>query len=1117
VSRTTSPEWYKDAIIYELHVRAFADSTGDGIGDFRGLIGKLDYLQGLGITAIWLLPFFPSPLRDDGYDISDYSSVHPAYGTLDDFRELLDEAHQRDLRVIIELVLNHTSDQHPWFQRARTAPPGSPERDFYVWSDSPERYSDARVIFQDYEQSNWTWDGVANAYFWHRFFSHQPDLNYDHPPVRKAMKETVEFWLDLGVDGLRLDAVPYLTEAEGTSGENLPGTHAFLKDLRAYIDARYDDRMLLAEANQWPEDAAAYFGDGDECHMAFHFPLMPRLFMALRTEDRLPVQDILAQTPEIPEASQWALFLRNHDELTLEMVTDEERLYMYHAFAPSEDARVNVGIRRRLAPLLGNSRRRIELMNALLCSLPGTPVLYYGDEIGMGDNIYLGDRDGVRTPMQWSADRNAGFSSASAQRLYLPLIVDYEYHHEAVHVEAQEGNPHSLLAFVKRLLFLRKQSPAFGRGDMIMLNPTNHRVLAFIREYDGERILVVANLSRFSQSVELDLGTYQGLVPVEMFGRIPFWEISDAPYPLTLGPHGFFWFRLTAAATLATGLAGGEGQTLPVLATNDRLADVVVDLERSQLERILPDIIGRQPWIRRSPDTMLTARLMDAIPLPHAQRPTWIVPTTVSYSDRDPETYLLVLSFVSDDENGEDGHSNAIPVARVQARNDGEAILVDDTGRGEHGVVNAIVRWMVESPDTPLPGAQGEVAVEWTQRDAGFQLPPADASVQPPIDDGENNPVFRSEQLVVKLLRRLNDGINPEWEIGQVLTEAGFPHVPAVLGALQYLRPNAPQVTIALLQDHVENEGTAWDMTSRFLDTLIHRASREGLVVSEPPALTATAMLEALGTRQERPESPLADSLDPWLDFARLLGERTANLHQTLGSITSRPAFAPEPYSGYDRRSLYQSMRGLTARTLRSLRNMTSRMDEEEQDLAANLLDHEHDIYTRLHGILDVETPGCRLRGHGDFHLGQVLMTGDDVVFIDFEGESDRFLEERRLKISPLRDVASMLHSFQRAGIDAIDRHEREPGQSAEQSESVTALVRTWGQFASVAYLEGYITAAEKDGFLPERTQDRATLIDALLFERAIYDLEYALSHHAEDVARSLKRISMLLGAPVRS
>src|SRR5215218_6465747 len=526
----TQPLWFKDAVIYETHVRAFFDSDEDGIGDFRGLVEKLEYLHDLGITAIWLLPFYPSPLKDDGYDIADYFDIHPAYGTLQDFRVFLREAHRRGLRVITELVINHTSDQHPWFQRARRAAPGSPERDFYVWSDTADKYRDARIIFRDFETSNWTWDHVAGAYFWHRFYSHQPDLNYRNPAVIQAVYEVVDFWLGMGVDGLRLDAVPYLIEEEGTDCENLPGTHQILKDLRRYMDERYTDRMLLAEANQWPEESIAYFGDGDECHMAFHFPLMPRLFMAIHTEDRFPIVDILAQTPPIPETCQWALFLRNHDELTLEMVTDEERLYMYRAYAQDPEARVNLGIRRRLAPLLGNDRRRIELLNALLCSLPGTPVIYYGDEIGMGDNIYLGDRNGVRTPMQWSDDRNAGFSGAHPQRLYLPLIVDHVFHHEAVHVEAQQQNPHSLLNWTRRLLALRRRHPAFGLGDLEILHPTNHAVLAFIRRHEDECLLVVANLSRFVQNVELDLRPYRDLVPIELFGRASFRPIGDEPY-----------------------------------------------------------------------------------------------------------------------------------------------------------------------------------------------------------------------------------------------------------------------------------------------------------------------------------------------------------------------------------------------------------------------------------------------------------------------------------------------------------------------------------------------------------------------------------------------------------
>ncbi|HSP55550.1 MAG TPA: maltose alpha-D-glucosyltransferase, partial [Dehalococcoidia bacterium] len=513
------PFWYRDAIIYETHVRAFSDSDGDGIGDFRGLTQKLDYLQDLGITAIWLLPFYPSPLKDDGYDIADYTNVHQNYGTLRDFMVFLREAHTRGIRVITELVLNHTSDQHPWFQRARRSAPDSRWRNFYVWSDTTEKYKSARIIFKDFESSNWAWDPIANSHYWHRVYSHQPDLNFDNPETKEALFNVLDFWLDAGVDGLRLDAVPYLYEREGTSCENLPETHGALKELRRHVDRGYPNRMLLAEANQWPEDAISYFGDGDECHMAFHFPVMPRLFMAVQMEDRFPIVDILNQTPPIPDGCQWGLFLRNHDELTLEMVTDEDRDYMYRVYAEERQARINLGIRRRLAPLLGNNRRRIELMNGLLFSLPGTPIIYYGDEIGMGDNIYLGDRNSVRTPMQWSGDRNAGFSRANPQSLFLPVTIDPEYHYETVNVEAQQNNPHSLLWWMKRLIALRKRYRAFSRGSIEFLFPDNRKVLTFIRRFEGETILVVANLSRFVQYVELDLSAFRGRRPVELFGH----------------------------------------------------------------------------------------------------------------------------------------------------------------------------------------------------------------------------------------------------------------------------------------------------------------------------------------------------------------------------------------------------------------------------------------------------------------------------------------------------------------------------------------------------------------------------------------------------------------------
>ncbi len=630
--------WYKDAVFYELRVRSFCDASGDGIGDLAGLTEKLDYLQDLGVTAIWLLPFYPSPLRDDGYDIADYFSVHPSAGTLSDFRAFVRAAHARGLRVVTELVLNHTSDQHEWFQRARRAAPGSSERDFYVWSDSPHRFADARIIFTDSESSNWEWDPVAKAYYWHRFFSHQPDLNFENPEVRQAMLEVVDFWLELGVDGLRLDAVPYLFERAGTVSENLPETHEFLRQLRSHVDRRFPGRMLLAEANQWPEDAAAYFGDGDECQMAFHFPIMPRLFLALRMEDAFPILDILQQTPAIPTDAQWAIFLRNHDELTLEMVTDEERDLMLRAYAREPEMRVNVGIRRRLAPLLDNNRRRIELMNALLFSLPGSPVIYYGDEIGMGDNIYLGDRNGVRTPMQWSADRNAGFSSANPQRLFLPPISDPEFHYQTINVENQQKNPSSLLWFTKRLIALRRQHPTFGRGSFEAVNTGNRAVLAFVRGDGEQRLLVVANLSRFVQSAGLDLARLRGTTPVELFGGSRFPPIGSGRYRLSLGPHDFFWFHLEPSQA-----PGGRATTpAPTITVAQRWYELLEPGSRAAvLESRLESWIVGQRWFR-SKTRKVRLRVAGSVAL-DATRDTRLVLLETTGRGAGADTYLVAL------------------------------------------------------------------------------------------------------------------------------------------------------------------------------------------------------------------------------------------------------------------------------------------------------------------------------------------------------------------------------------------------------------------------------------------------------------------------------------------
>ena len=775
-------DWYKDAIIYEVHVRAFFDSVTDGIGDFGGLTQKLPYLEDLGVTAIWLLPFCPSPLKDDGYDISDYTDVHRSYGSLKDFQRFMREAKRRGLKVITELVLNHTSDQHLWFQRSRRAPPGSRWRDFYVWSDTSEKYRDARIIFKDFESSNWTWDPVAKAYFWHRFYSHQPDLNWENPEVRKAMFAAMDFWFDLGVDGLRLDAVPYLFEREGTNCENLPETHVALKELRKHVDEKYEGRMLLAEANQWPEDAVAYFGSGDECHMAFHFPIMPRLFMGLRMEDRHPITEILRITPPIPENCQWAMFLRNHDELTLEMVTDEERDYMYRTYAQERGMRINLGIRRRLAPLLENDRRRIELMNALLLSLPGTPVLYYGDEIGMGDNIYLGDRNGVRTPMQWSPDRNAGFSRANPQKLYLPVNIDPEYHYEALNVETQSNNSHSLLWWMKRMIAQRKQHPAFGRGKMEILFPSNRKILAFVREFEDEKILVVANLSRFTQCAELDLSRHREAVPVEVFGRNRFPAITEQPYLLSLGPHAFQWFHLQPREQSQESFSvTARPEEIPVLEVEAE--EIFSTATRNNIAKLLPMILRRRSWFAQKHRTIRQVRICDVIALPETL--AHILLTTVEYTDGEPEQFTVPLSLATGEQAETILREKLHTVlAKVKGLPDPQSILYGSVFDRQFN--DALLKAMLRR--RRIKGETGDLVGTHTRafREAWSRVR-SNLEPQPQTLDAHKILVTLGQDFVFTLYREVEAGPNPDREIGEFLTNhTNFAHGVRTLGAIEY-------------------------------------------------------------------------------------------------------------------------------------------------------------------------------------------------------------------------------------------------------------------------------------------------------------------------------------------
>ncbi|HEX7664570.1 MAG TPA: maltose alpha-D-glucosyltransferase, partial [Polyangiaceae bacterium] len=802
--------------------RSIYDSNGDGIGDFAGLCEKLDYLEDLGVTAIWLLPFYPSPGRDDGYDIADYGDIHPDLGSMADFERLIEEAHKRNIKVITELVLNHTSDQHPWFQRARRAPAGSAERDFYVWTDTPTKYKEARIIFQDFEPSNWTWDREANAYFWHRFFSHQPDLNFHNPAVQEALFGVVDFWLSKGVDGLRLDAVPYLYEEEGTNCENLPETHAFLKKLRAHVDAKFENRMLLAEANQWPEDAAAYFGDGDECHMNFHFPMMPRMFMAIHMEDRLPITDILAQTPEIPEGSQWAIFLRNHDELTLEMVTDEERDYMYRAYAQEPTMKINLGIRRRLAPLVGNSRRKMELLNALLFSLPGTPVLYYGDEIGMGDNVFLGDRNGVRTPMQWSSDRNAGFSRANPQRLILPIIIDPEYHYESINVENQQQASSSMLWWTKRLIALRKRFRAFGRGSITFLHPSNSRVLVYTRRFENEIVLCVANLSRFVQYAELDLAEFKGMIPVEMFGKTKFPAIGELPYMVTLAPHNFYWFSLQSPGAIAERLSSPV--LLPPIESANETTLFTTDKE--QVADAIQSYCDLRNWFGDT-EHLRKVELTDVFRL-KSDKPIFVAMLRADLTDAPPETYAITLAVV-----GEESHP--APEAIVahlklagQTRFLVEAVHEDESARALFAATSTPQR---------LPNGRAELLLS--------RFAPAPSGDAPTSTDLRRLGAQRrkatlrfGDDAVMKVFQRVDDGLSTELEIGRVLNTKEGALAPMLRSAVEVRYGRAQPQTVALVHDFVPNVGNGWVFTieelGRFFDRVLTRPADEAL----PPVPT---------------------------------------------------------------------------------------------------------------------------------------------------------------------------------------------------------------------------------------------------------------------------------------
>ncbi|HVE49993.1 MAG TPA: maltose alpha-D-glucosyltransferase [Casimicrobiaceae bacterium] len=1092
-----SAHWYKDAVIYQLHVKAFFDSNDDGMGDFRGITQKLDYVQDLGVNTIWLLPFYPSPLKDDGYDVADYRNVHPAYGTRADFAHLVREAHKRGLRVITELIINHTSDQHPWFQAARRAPRGSSKRDFYVWSDDPSRYSGTRIIFTDTEKSNWAFDELANSYYWHRFFSHQPDLNFDNSHVRKALFRVMRFWLDLGVDGFRLDAIPYLVEREGTNNENLPETHAVLKELRALVDANYPNVLLLAEANQWPEDVREYFGSGDECHMCYHFPLMPRMYMAIAQEDRHPITEIMGQTPDIPPGCQWAIFLRNHDELTLEMVTSRERDYMYQMYAADKRARINLGIRRRLATLLENDVARIKLMKSLLLSMPGSPILYYGDEIGMGDNIYLGDRDGVRTPMQWSSDRNAGFSRADPQRLYLPPIMDPIYGYQAVNVEAQLREPSSLLHWTRRMLAVRKTFAAFGRGSVSFLRPGNRKILSYVREYNDEILLCVANLARTAQPVELDLARFKGRVPIELTGRTSFPPIGELPYLLTLAGYGFLWFRLATGEDVPAWhedkLARDD---LPVLVMFDGWASLfrervmpwraaMSDRVRNDLERsALPAFVTSRRWYAGKGKAIRRVELVDFAEWKPATR-SWLLsiariesddgtmqqaflPMTLAWEDRDDET-LRALGAAT------------IAKARQQAH---VGVLGDAFGEEafSRGVVAAI------ATGTVIKAARGKIQFSPTPQfaalagDDALSLPVTLSATQT-----SNTTITLGDRLFLKGYRRLQPGISPEVEVGRFLTKQGFAHAVPVAGSVEYASDDGATATLAIVQGYVSNQGDAWTLTLDYLDRFFD------------------------GLPRENAQAPASDVHGPYTALARTLGQRTAELHATLATTTGDSEFDPEPLTSSD-------IASLTARVRERARTVLDQLQDRLSALAAPARADAEALHAQRDALLERigshgsdTTRGRKTRVHGDYHLGQVLVQRNDFVISDFEGEPARSLDERRAKTSPLKDVAGMLRSFDYAMHAALLDVLSERPDAREQH---LAVALDWQRQAREAFFDGYDAVATNAGLASARAES-SRLLELFVLEKAIYELAYEIDNRPDWVRIPLRGIRETLDSPV--
>ncbi|MGI4751306.1 MAG: maltose alpha-D-glucosyltransferase [Janthinobacterium lividum] len=1095
--------WYKDAVIYELHIKAFCDGNGDGIGDFEGLLQKLDYLQNLGVTAIWLLPFYPSPLRDDGYDIADYYSINPSYGNIRQFKQLLKEAHGRDLKVITELVINHTSDQHPWFQRARKAPIGSNHRNYYVWTDDTKQFEDARIIFQDFEASNWTWDPIAKQYYWHRFFNHQPDLNYDNPSVQEEVFKIIDYWCKLGVDGFRLDAVPYLFERDGTNCENLPETHDYLKKLRKYVDEHFPGTLLLAEANMWPEDAAAYFGDGNECQMNYHFPVMPRMFMALQMEDRYPLTDIFEQTPAIPESCQWAIFLRNHDELTLEMVTDEERDYMYKSYVKNPKARINLGIRHRLAPLLENSRNKIELLNSLLFTLPGTPVLYYGDEIGMGDNFYLGDRDGVRTPMQWNSDRNAGFSQANPQRLYLPLILDPQYHFESVNVELQSKNTSSLLWWTKRMIAMRKKYKAFGRGDLVFIPTENAKVLVYTRTYQNQVMLVVANLSRYPQAAELDLDAFTGFVPVEVMSKNRFPQIKpDLPYLFTLGAHACQCFELVKEVFGVT-----DSEELPSLKLKDWKNIIAKESIETLENDILPNYLLLMPWFDGKEKRIENIKITDCAEVPANENSIFYLLIEISYQNGFPDKFQLPVAFGKQ------------PFASRTLETCPNAVISKLIVDGEEGVLyDAIYGLDLQMAILELASNHHTIRVHNSElifkgsKSLKTHLAKSE-KIKPRVLSASqlNTLIIYDNVFCVKLFRKLDYVINSDLEIIRFLTShTNFRNTPALEGSIEWKFENGDLV-LGMMQEVVQSNSDGW---TYMLDRMNDFNERVIALPDMPPKITALKGTLTSSLVYDEMPAYLIELLDNMVaNRINTLGERTGELHLALASGTGFPDFAPEEYSLHYQRSLYSGLQALVRTSFTLLQAKLKDLPEYEKTAAKEVLALKQNILEIFKTIYSKRIEVDKIRVHGDYNLEQILFTGKDFYIVDFEGNPERRFSERRIKRSAIRDVASMIRSFNYVAYRSLyaDNQVRE-----EDIEKLLPFAEQWYHYVSGFFMNAYLDTVKEARFVPKDKEELNILLQVFLLEKALNELVYELNQRPDWVIIPLKGIIYMVKNSIR-